>query len=113
MIRQWGHGHTLAAGLAGGLLLDRHVLYVFALGLIIGALIVYSSRTLRSIGRAGAGKAAELHALAVDKLRAEIERKRAAVEEANAKVEHRIRRADEQRAAEKKAYIQGAIDSKP
>ena len=106
MIRQWGHGHSLATGTVVGLLLDRHVLYVFFLGFIIGALVVYSSRTLRALGRAGASRAAELHAATVDGIRA-----RAA--KANAEAEHRIRRADEQAAAEKKAYIQGAIDSKP
>ena len=110
---RWSHGHTAAVGFAGGLVIDRHVLYVFFLGLLLGALVVYSSRTLRSVGRAGASRVAELHSLAVDKLRAEIDRKRAATLEAEAKVEHRIRRADEQREAERKAYIDGAIDGNP
>jgi ribosomal protein S13 len=110
---RWTHMHTGAVGFAGGLIIDRHVLYVFALGLLLGALVVYSSRTLRAVGRAGASRVAELHSLAVDKLRAEIDRKRAATLEAEAKVEHRIRRADEQRKAERKAYIDGAIDGNP
>lgn len=106
MIRQWGHGHTLAAGLAGGLLLDRHVLYVFALGLIIGALAVYSSRTLRSLGRAAGHRAAELH-------QATVERMRAQAADLTAKAEHRKRTKAEQDAAVKKAYIDGALDAKP
>lgn len=106
MIRQWGHGHTLAAGTVFGLLLDRHVLYVFFLGLIIGALIVYSSRTLRALGKAAGARAAELHAATLDGMHA-----RAA--KARADAEHRIRRAAEQAAAEKKAYIDGAIDGTP
>ena len=49
IVRPW----HWAAAVAGGLVIDRHVLYVFALGLLLGALVVYSSRTLRSVGRAG------------------------------------------------------------
>ena len=106
MIRQWGHGHSLAAGTVIGLLLDRHVLYVFVLGLIIGALAVYSSRTLRALGRAGASRAAELHAATIDGMRARADEHRARADE-------RIRRAAEQKQAEEKAYWQGAIDAKP
>lgn len=113
MIRQWGHGHSLATGGIVGLLLDRHVLYVFFLGLLLGGLVVYSSRTLRAIGKGTLGRVAELHLLTVERVRAEIERKRAATLEATAKAEYRIRRAAEQAAAEKKAYVQGAIDAKP
>lgn len=113
MIRQWGHGHSLAGGFFVALLVDRHVLYVFALGLLIGGLLVYSSRTLRALGRAALHRADELHLVTVEKVRAEIERKRAATVEATAKTEYRIRRASEQAAAEKKAYVQGAIDARP
>ncbi len=110
---KWTHLHTIAAGFIGGLLIDRHVLYVFFLGLLLGGLVVYSSRTLRAIGRAAAGRAHELHVAAVDRMRAETERKRAAAAEAVARADNRIRRASEQEAAEKKAYIQGAIDGTP
>lgn len=105
-MRNWTHFHSIATGTVFGLLLDRHVLYVFFLGLIIGALVVYSSRTLRALGKAAGSRAAELHAATVDGMRA-----RAA--KARADAEHRIRRAAEQAAAEKKAYIAGAIDAKP
>src|SRR6185312_3561795 len=97
---RWTHGHSIAVGLIGGLLLDRHVLYVFFLGLLIGGFLLYSSRTLRALGRAGVGKAHELHLLAVERMKAEIDRKRATAAEANAKAEHRIRRSAEQEAAE-------------
>ena len=106
MIRQWGHGHTLAVGVVGGLLLDRHVLYVLALGLVIGGLLVYSSRTLRALGRAATGRAAELHAATVERMRAQ-------AAELHSKAENRKRTRAEQDAAVKKAYVQGAIDSKP
>ena len=102
-MRRWTHGHTVATGFAGGLLIDRHALYVFVLGALIGGLIVYSSRTLRSIARAAGNRAAELHA-------ATLERVRAQAAESRAKADQRIRRAAEQAAAEKKAYVQGAID---
>ena len=114
------HGYTFAAGLVGGLWLDHHTALLFCVGLIIGATLVYVSRTIRAVGRAGASRVAELHTLAVDKLHAEtdrkhaeIDRKRAATLEAQAKVEHRIRRADEQKAEVKRAYIDGAIDGTP
>lgn len=106
MIRQWGHTHSVAVGGVIGLLLDRHVLYVFVLGLLIGGLLVYSSRTLRALGRAAGRRAAELHAVTVDRIRAQ-------ADEHRAKADERIRRAAEQAAAEKKAYVQGAIDAKP
>lgn len=106
MIRQWGHGHSIATGGIIGLLLDRHVLYVFFLGLLIGGLLVYSSRTLRALGRAGASRAAELHAATVDRMRAQ-------ALELTSKAENRRRTAAEQAAAVKKAYIDGAIDAKP
>ena len=110
---RWSHGHTAAVGFAGGLVIDRHVLYVFALGLLLGALVVYSSRTLRAVGRAGASRVAELHSLAVDKLRAEIDRKRAATVESTSKAEHRTRTTTEQRKAEERAYIRGVADGDP
>lgn len=113
MIRHWTHGHTGAAGVLVGLGLAQHVIYVFALGLILGGLLVYSSRTLRTLGRAAGRRAAELHRLTVDRLEAEIARKAAATMESMARANERVRRADEQAAAEKKAYIQGAIDAKP
>lgn len=106
MIRQWGHGHSLATGTVFGLLLDRHVLYVFFLGLIIGGLLVYSSRTLRALGRAGASRAAELHAATVDRLHAQ-------ASELHSKADNRKRTRAEQDAAVKKAYIDGALDAKP
>lgn len=106
MIRQWGHGHTLAAGTVIGLLLDRHVLYVFFLGAIIGALVVYSSRTLRALGRAAGTRAAELHAATVERMRAQ-------AAELHSKAENRKRTRAEQDAAVKKAYIDGALDAKP
>ncbi len=103
MIRHWGHAHTLAAGFVGGLLVDRHVMYVFFLGLLLGGLVVYSSRTLRAIGRAAAGRAAELHSATVEGIHAR-------AQEARAKADNRVRRAAEQEAEVKKAYISGAID---
>ena len=106
MIRQWGHGHTLAAGTVFGLLLDRHVLYVFFLGLLIGGLVVYSSCTLRALGRAGASRAAELHAVTVERMRAQ-------AAELHSKAENRKRTKAEQDAAVRKAYIDGALDAKP
>ena len=105
MIRQWGHGHSLAVGVVGGLLLDRHVLYVFFLGAIIGGLVVYSSRTIRSLGRAAGTRAAELHQATVDRLHAQ-------AVELHSKAENRKRTRAEQDAAVKKAYIDGAIDAK-
>lgn len=106
MIRQWGHGHSIAVGTVIGLLLDRHVLYVFFLGLLIGSLVVYSSRTLRALGRAGASRAAELHAVTVERMRAQ-------AAELTSKAEHRKRTKAEQDAAVRKAYIDGALDAKP
>lgn len=103
---RWTHGHTAALGFAGGLVIDRHVLYVFVLGLIIGALLVYSSRTLRALGKAAGSRAAELHAVTIDGMKARADK-------ARADAEHKIRRAAEQDAAVKKAYIDGAIDAKP
>ena len=106
MIRHWSHGHSIVVGGVIGLLLDRHVLYVFVLGLIIGGLIVYSSRTIRALGRAGASRAAELHAVTIERMRAQ-------TEDLHSRAENRVRKAAEQQAAEKKAYIQGSLDAKP
>ena len=110
---RWTHAHTGAVGFAGGLILDRHVLYVFLLGAILGGLTVYASRTLRAVGKGAARQAAELHRLAVDRVQAEIDRKRAVADKARAETAHRIRRAAEQAELERKAYIQGAIDGQP
>lgn len=106
MFKQWSHGHSLATGTVIGLLLDRHVLYVFALGLLIGGLVVYSSRTLRALGRAAGTRAAELHAATVERMRAQ-------AAELHSKAENRKRTRAEQDAAVKKAYIDGALDAKP
>lgn len=106
MIRQWSHGHSLVVGGVVGLLLDRHVLYVFFLGLIIGGLAVYSSRTLRALGRAATSRAAELHQVTVDRLRAQ-------AAELASRAENRKRTRQEQDAAVRKAYIDGALDAKP
>lgn len=106
MIKHWGHGHSLAGGFLVALLVDRHVLYVFFLGLLLGGLLVYSSRTLRALGRAAGGRAAELHAATVERMRAQ-------AADLTSRAENRKRTAAEQAAAEKKAYIAGAIDAKP
>lgn len=103
MIRQWGHGHSLATGAVIGLLLDRHVLYVFFLGLLLGGLAVYSSRTLRALGRAAGHRAADLHHATVTRMLAQ-------AADLTSRAENRKRTAAEQAAAEKRAYINGAID---
>ena len=113
IMTRWSHGHTAAVGFAGGLVIDRHVLYVFFLGLLLGALVVYSSRTLRSVGRAGASRVAELHSLAVNKLRAEINRKEAATVESTSKADHRVRTKKEQDKELERAYIRGVADGDP
>jgi ribosomal protein S13 len=110
---RWSHGHSVAAGVAGGLILDRHVLLVFALGALLGGIGVLSTRFLRAAGHTVRARAGELHAATLERMRAETERKQAAAAEAREKAAHRIRRAAEQAAAEKKAYIQGAIDGTP
>ena len=107
---RWSHGHSVAVGIAGGLILDRHVLLIFALGALLGIAGVLSTRFLRAAGHVAASRGRELHDATLERLRAESERKRAAATEAREKAAHRIRRAAEQAAAEKKAYIQGAID---
>lgn len=75
---------THAGAFMAGLWFARHALYVFAVGVLLGVLFVYSSRTLRSIARAAAAKTAELHALTVERLRAQ-------VDESRARTEHRVR----------------------
>ncbi len=109
-MKRWTHGHTFATGLAGGLLLDRHSLYLFLAGLVLGATLVYFSRRLRSIAHGAAEHARRVQALAVERMEAETERKRAAAAEARTKAEQQLRRRDEQARAERKAYIEGYAD---
>ena len=110
---RWTHGHTFATGIAGGLILDRHILLVFALGALLGAAAILSTRFLRAVGHVAASRGRELHAATLERLAAESDRKRAAATGERERAAHRIRRADEQTAAEEKAYIQGAIDGSP
>lgn len=113
MIRRWSHGHSLATGLVFGLVLDREALVIFAIGVALGAAIVWGSRSLRSLTRGAKSAAAVVAATAEQRARlaeAEIERKQAAAAEARARAEHRTRTVGEQKAAERRAYWTGARD---
>jgi hypothetical protein len=110
MIRRWTHVHSLATGLVFGLVLDRQAILLFALGLALGAGIVFGWSKLRKL--AGWSREAAAGALSsVERLReAEIERKLAVAAEARTRAETRRRTAGEQEAAEKRAYWSGAVD---
>ncbi len=113
MIRRWSHIHSLATGLAFGLVLDREALVIFALGIAAGVGAVYLGRFARGFGRSARKIATTAAATAEQRERlveAEIARKRAAAAEATARAEHHVRRAEEQRAAERKARWEGARD---
>lgn len=110
MITRWTHAHTAAAALVGGLVLSHHVMYVFALGLLIGALVVYSSRTLRAVLRAGRNQVADMHQRMIDRLDADSDLKHARAAEAVAKAEHRILRAAEQAKEVERAFVRGIAE---
>lgn len=113
MIRRWTHIHSLATGLVFGLVLDKEALVLFALGIALGAGIVFGWSKLRSL--LGWSREAVSGALSsVERLReAEIERKLAVAAEARTRAETRLKRAGEQEVAERRAYWQGARDGAP
>jgi Sec-independent protein translocase protein TatA len=110
MIRRWTHVHTLATGLVFGLVLDREALVIFALGIALGAGVVFGWSKLRRL--AGWSRGAVSGALSsVERLReAEIERKLAAAMMDRTRAETRLRAAKEQEAALEDEYRRGVID---
>ena len=113
MIRRWSHIHSLATGLVFGLVLDKEALVIFALGIALGVALVFLGRFLRGFGSTARKVATTAAATAEQRERlveAEIARKHAAAAEATARAEHYVRRADEQRVAEKRARWEGARD---
>ena len=109
-MRRWSHIHSLATGLVFGLVLDKEALVIFAMGIALGAGVVFGWSKLRQL--AGWSREAAGTALSsVERLReAEIERKLAVAAEARTRAETRRRTAGEQEAAERRAYWTGARD---
>jgi hypothetical protein len=116
-VRNWSHLHTLASGLVFGLVLDRQALVIFALGIVLGAVIVLGARYARravtfageQAGRLSAARA-EAHAAKARLDEAEAERKLAAAAELRARADARVRTAREQEKELAHAYRQGAAD---
>ena len=110
MIRRWTHVHSLATGLVFGLVLDKEALVIFALGIALGAGIVFGWSKLRAL-LGWSREAAHNVTGAVESLRAaEAERKLAAAAELRSRAENRVRTAGEQKRAERSAYWKGARD---
>ncbi len=107
---RWTHGHTFATGIAGGLILDRHVLIVFFLGAALSAAAIYGSRFLRAAAHTVSSHARELQAATLERMTAETERKRAAAHEAEAKAEHRHKTHEEWKRDVDRAYREGVAD---
>lgn len=116
-MKRWSHIHSLATGLVFGLILDREALVLFALGILLGAALVFASRyARRAVGfvreqtsRLSSARADALLAKArLDE--AEAARKLAAAAELTARAERHVRTAKEQEAAERVAYLRGAAD---
>lgn len=111
MIRRWTHIHSIATGLAFGLVLDKQTLMIFALGIGLGAAAVLLWGKLRAAGRFARVAGGELAGLRARLTEAEIERKLAAAAEARARAENRVRTAGEQRTELDKRYFEGARDA--
>jgi hypothetical protein len=52
--RGWHHGHSLGAGVAGGMLIASHVWLVLVLGICIGVLLAYVRQTAAWFGQLAA-----------------------------------------------------------
>ncbi len=107
---RWTHGHTFASGVAGGLILDRHVLIVFFVGALLGAGVAYGGRFLRAAGHIAKERGGELHAATLARLEAETQRKVAAAHEAEAMAEHRSKTREQWRKDVDRAYREGVAD---
>lgn len=109
-MRRWTHLHSLATGLVFGLVLDKEALVIFALGIALGAGVVFGWGRLKAL-LGWTREAAHGIAGAAERYReAEIERKLAAAALDRTRAENVVRTAAEQREAEKRAHFAGARD---
>ncbi len=107
---RWSHGHSAAVGIAGGLILDRHVLLVFVLGALLGAGVAYAGRFLRAAKHVAVERGRELHTATLARLEAETARKLAAAQADEARAEHRHKTKEEWRKDVDRAYREGVAD---
>jgi hypothetical protein len=96
---KWSHGHSLGAGVLGGLLLSRRPELIFLAGLAVGVAAMYARRLTLALGHGAA-------LLSRAKVRTELARSR----ELESRATQRKRTKAEQDAELERSYYAGARD---